>query len=501
MAPVRLPNVSMVRTAQEVEMRSFHVAAIAALSAVLSACYVMRPSEGGGQQAGPASGGRIADPADVLVPAGYRVEKVAEGLTFPTGVTFDESGRPYVVESGYSYGEVFTTPRLLRIERDGRKSVVVNGTNNGPWTGVAFAHGAFYVAEGGELQGGRILRVTPSGQVSAIVQGLPSFGDHHTDGPVVGPDGAIYFGQGTATNSGVVGPDNAMFGWLKRKPDFHDIPCKDIRLTGATFRSKDIAGTGEAVTGPFSAFGRVDGPVIKGSVPCSGAVMKVAPEGGALQLVAWGFRNPFGLAFSPDGQLYVADNAYDDRGSRPVWGAADLLWRVQPGTWYGWPDFSGERGVSDSHFKPPGKEKLEFILAEHPNKGQTPVAYFGVHSSSDGFDFSRNAAFGHPGEAFVAQFGDQSPAVGKVLAPVGFKVVRVDVRTGRIEDFAVNRGKGNGPATHQGTHGLERPVAARFDPSGTALYIVDFGVLKMEGQKAMPQTETGVLWRVVKEAR
>ena len=45
----------------------------------------------------------------------------------------------------------------------------------------------------------------------------PAYGDHHTNGPVI-KDGYIYFSTGTATNAGVVGPDNAEFGWLKRFP-------------------------------------------------------------------------------------------------------------------------------------------------------------------------------------------------------------------------------------------------------------------------------------------
>jgi hypothetical protein len=45
---------------------------------------------------------------------------------------------------------------------------------------------------------------------------------------------------------------------------------------------------------------------------------------------------------------------------------------------------------------------------------------------------------------------------------------------------------------------LERPVAARFDPSGSALYIVDFGVLSMTPGPA-PQKETGVLWKITRE--
>jgi hypothetical protein len=90
-----------------------------------------------------------------------------------------------------------------------------------------------------------------------------------------------------------------------------------------------------------------------------------------------------------------------------------------------------------------------------------------------------------------------------VLAPVGFRVDRVDVNTGVIQGFAWNRGEQNGPASKlANAHGgLERPIAARFDNSGAALYIVDFGVLTMEDGKPHPQQSTGVLWRITRERR
>jgi glucose/arabinose dehydrogenase len=152
------------------------------------------------------------------VSCGYCIEPVATGLTYPTAVITDEYDRVYILEAGYSFGEDFRQPRLLRLEPDGQLSVVAVGRNNGPWTGMSYHRGVFYVSEGGEIEGGRILRITPGGQITPLVEGLPSMGDHHTNRPVVGPDGYLYFGVGTATNSGVVGYDNAKFGWLKRHP-------------------------------------------------------------------------------------------------------------------------------------------------------------------------------------------------------------------------------------------------------------------------------------------
>ncbi|MDP2312653.1 MAG: PQQ-dependent sugar dehydrogenase [Pseudomonadota bacterium] len=463
---------------------------------LLAGCFALRPSNGGGEVRDVAP--RTAAAADVALPEGYRIEVVATGLTFPTAVTFDDAGGIYVVEAGYAYGEVFTTPRILEVLPGGGLRPVVSGENP-PWTGAVWHEGAFYIAEGGQIDGGRIVRARPNGPIEPLVEGLPGLGDHHTNGPAIGPDGWLYFGQGTATNSAVVGEDNRGFGWLERHPDFHDTPCEDVVLAGQNFESRAPDGK-KSTTGAYVPFGTPTeaGQVIAGRVPCSGAVMKVPLEGGGLEMVAWGFRNPFGLAFTPDGTLYVSDNGYDVRGSRPVWGNGDWLWRVEPGRWYGWPDYAGGQALGQ-RFDPPGKKPPRPLLAEPPDTPPKPAATFGVHSSADGLDFARNEQFGHVGEAFVAVFGDMAPNVGKVLHPVGYNVVRVDVATGVIHEFATNSGKTRGPASLLGTGGLERPVAVRFDPAGTSLYIVDFGVMTTLRQGAQPRPGTGVLWRVWRE--
>jgi hypothetical protein len=50
-----------------------------------------------------------------------------------------------------------------------------------------------------------LLRVGRDGNIRPILGDLPSFGDHHVNGPVIGPGGRLYFGIGTFTNSGVLG--------------------------------------------------------------------------------------------------------------------------------------------------------------------------------------------------------------------------------------------------------------------------------------------------------
>lgn len=463
---------------------------------LLCSCYGTRQSKGGGQISGTPP--REINPADVVLPEGYRIEAVASRLNFPTAIAFDEEGVPYVIEAGYSYGEVFRKPRLLKIA-NGKTETVATGEENGPWTGITFHKNNFYIAEGGQKEGGKILKVTPGGEISAVVEGLPGMGDHHTNGPVI-RDGYIYFTTGSVTNSGVVGPDNAEFGWLKRHPELHDIPCEDITLAGENFETEQVLTDEQddkAVTGAYLPFGTAStaGQVIKGKLPCSGAVLRVPVSGGKMELVAWGLRNPYGLAVSADGKLYVTENAADARGSRPLWGVGDVLWEIRPGAWYGWPDYSEGKPVR--LFKTPGGPALKPLLQEEKGEVPKPVAVLAVHSSSNGIDFSSNGNFGFENHAFIAQFGDMAPNVGKVLSPVGFKIVNVDVQSGAAEDFAVNRGKKGGPASRLRTGGLERPVSVKFDPSGDHLYIVDFGILKLtEDGKSVPVENTGVIWKV-----
>lgn len=466
---------------------------------VLTGCYSMRPSQGGGQTDFSPPRRVIVD--EIALPAGYRIEAVAQNLNFPTGALFDDRDRLHVIEAGYSYGEAFGTPRLLRVEPNGRTTVIASG-DNPPWTGGSFHEGRFYISEGGTP--GRILQVDAEGRVTRLVDHLPPRTDHFTNRPVVGPDGFVYFGQGTATNSGIVGEDNLKMGWLKRLPDAHDVPCENVTLAGRNYRTRHLLRpeAGEVETGAYVPYGTATsaGQVIEGRVPCTGAIMRVPLGGGALELVAWGLRHPYGLTFSPNGQLYVTDNGYDDRGSRPVWGTGDYLWVIKPGTWYGWPDYAGGEPLYRERFKVPGKAQPEFLLGRHPQKPPRPVAEFGVHSSTNGLDFSRNEAFGHVGQIFAAQFGDMAPNTGKVLHPVGFRVVRADPKTGVVEEFAANKGKFVGPASWLGSGGFERPVDVRFDRDGTALYVVDFGVMTMEATGPRPHPGTGVVWRITREA-
>src|SRR5919107_2038085 len=132
-----------------------------------------------------------------------------------------------------------STSRILKVDNQSRTiSVLVDRNLNGPITDIEFYNGKLYVSHRGiistvELQ---------TGLVKDIIVGLPSIGDHHNNQIAIGGgpnNNRIYFGQGEATNSGVVGEDNFRLGWAKTAPYFHDIPAKNITLTGQNFITKN----------------------------------------------------------------------------------------------------------------------------------------------------------------------------------------------------------------------------------------------------------------------
>ena len=435
-------------------------------------------------------------PKDILVPAGYAVEVVASGFNEPVHCCFDDEGRCYVVECGHKIDA--GPPRVLRVDVATGAQTVFYQVPEDQWvktgavTGASWHRGALYLANTD-----RLTRITPDGRSTDVVTGLPGRGDHQTNHPVVGPDGKLYFGQGSATNTGVVGPDNFAYEWLPKFPTVCDVPAQDVTLVGTNFDSSDVTGalTGRVETGAYVPFKtRTEpGQIVRGSNKPTGAILRWDPEGGDVEVVAWGLRNPYGLAFHPDGRLFATEHGIDERGHRYVVGDLEDLYEVTAGEWYGWPDFASGIRLDDPAWSGKGREP---VLAKHPNPAPPrPFAVFPAHAAPNGFDFSRDERFGFVGDAFVALFGDAAPVTSRPIMPRGFKVVRVDMRTGAVHDFAVNRI--TGPASKLPHDGFERPSHCQFGPDGS-LYVVDFGELEFAPERGgvRAQARTGTLWRI-----
>lgn len=436
-------------------------------------------------------------PEDVLVPDGYAVDVVATGFNAPVQCCFDDQGHCYVVECGH---KIEAKPRIMRVDVATGESTVFFELPQDRWimtgavTGACWHDGHLYVMNTDTLS-----RISRDGTMEDLVTDLPGLGDHQANYPVVGPDGKLYFGQGSHTNTGVVGADNFAYEWLPRYPDRHDIPGQDVVLIGRNYEMPDVLGNPARTvrTGAFVPFGTETSPgqVIAGNVKCNGSILRCNPDGTDLELVAWGLRNPYGIAFAPDGRLFATEHGIDERNVRHIIGDHEDFYEIVDGAWYGWPDFATGIRLDDPYWGTGGRGR-EPVLAEHPEPHPPkPFATFDQHSGPNGVDFCRDGAFGFPGDAFVALFGDLTPVTARLKAPAGFKVVRVDMRTGQVVDFAVNTI--TGPASRLPHAGLERPSHCQFGPDG-ALYIVDFGEISIAPEKGGIRVweGTGTLWRI-----
>lgn len=421
-------------------------------------------------------------PEDIMLPPGYKIDVFATGLTTPINMTFTGRGEMLVADSGITDGN----GKVLKLTDQGF-TVIADGFHP-PLTGITEYEGNIYVAHRRY-----VTVVQPDGTKRNIIEGLPSNGDHHNNRVVFGPDGKMYFGQGTATNSGVVGKDN---GWVKEHPYFHDYPGARITLNGENFQTPGfLKGFQERMesTGAYVPFGveTYPGKVVDGVTRASGSILRANPDGSELELVAWGLRNPFRLRFDRYNRLFAANHGMDVRGSRPVANSPDEFQWIRPGIWYGFPDFTGGLPVTMPQFRPEGKPQPAFLLAEHLMQPPYPVASFPAHSATMGFSFNENPSFAPIGDVFIAEFGANAPETtgGKLLPFVGHRVSRIDMATGQVYPFAINRtGR---PASKTNGGGLERPIDAVFDANGS-LYVLDFG--QFAGSTGVPGT--GVIWKI-----
>jgi len=428
-------------------------------------------------------------PEDIKVPGGYKVEVFAKDLDTPINLIINEKGDMLLADAGVTDGN----GKVLKLKNN-KFEVIAEGFSP-PLTGINCYRGDIYVSHRGF-----ITTIKPDGTMENIIAGLPSWGDHHNNQVMFGPDGKMYFGQGTATNSAVVGEDNA--DWVKQYPFFHDYSGANIVLKGQNFLTPNLLILNEkksSYTGAYSPFGVPAGAgvEVRGIIPANGSIVRANPDGSNLELVAWGLRNPFRMKFDCFGRLFCTNHGMDVRGSRPVDKCPDEFQLVTPGIWYGWPDYSGGIPVTLPVFKPEGMSAPTFLLAQHPMVPPKPFACFPNHAATMGFDFNYDENFGSVEDAYVAEFGSMAPTStgGKPAPFVGHRVSKLNMDTGEISDFAVNQS--GLAATATGGGGFERPIDVIFDNKGS-MYVVDFGVSPPD-KTGQFIPGTGVIWRISRE--
>ncbi|WP_312444198.1 PQQ-dependent sugar dehydrogenase [Lacrimispora sp.] len=428
---------------------------------------------------------RKLDPNRISVPIGYQIEIFAQGLNAPIGMVFTEKGDMLIADSGLAT----MNPQVIRISNEGME-VVAEGFNI-PLTGINYKNGYIYVSHKGV-----VTVINPNGTRQDIIKGLPSFGDFSNNRVEVSNNEKIYFGQGTATNSGVVGLDN---NWIFDHPYFHDYPGSYIILNQANFETKNvmIPAMESAITGSFSPFGVPNiqqYEVRRGTRLASGSVLRANLDGSNIELVAWGLRNPFCMKFDNSDRLIISNQGMDTRGSRPIANALDELFLFKTGAWYGWPDYSGGEPVTMPRFTPIRGRKPELLLETIPSAPPAPTAVFPTGSTIMGFDFNETPDFGPIGDIYIACFGrvQYEESNEYIHSGVGHRIMRVNIVSGEISTFAINK------SGFPEESGLSRPTDVVFGPDG-AMYISDMAIADIE-RPNMYLSNTGVIWRIRKIA-
>lgn len=453
-----------------------------------------------------------------VLPAGYTIKPLLWNLKNPGSFAFDNHGNLYVGDVGFAYNGLFLPPRILKIDNQTKNvSVFVDRGLDRPLSDVTFHDNKLYVSNGG-----RISTVDKNGIVKNIITSLPGIGDHFVTQIAFAPDGKrFYFGIGVATNSGVAGIDN---GWVQTIPGFHDIPGKNIILTGVNFNSDNFM-TAEkndsAQTGAYVPFNQSThkGESIKGDIKCTGCILSASSDGSDVKLVAWGLRHPYGLSFTPQGQLLVSMNGVDERGVRNIANDGDKVYLIDIsnqtkfGQFYGWPDYfgNGEPVIQPKFASPLNHQPLQFLISNSPPVVK-PFAVVDVGAALTQIDFSKNNAFGYSGKAFIGEYGTLAPQTHLTAVPpnaspgsvmgqlIGQKVITLDPVTGQSSSFvSINTADES-----------FRPTGIKFDPDGKSLFIASVGNNEVRTvtprgayfpfPMGQPWTypNTGIIWQVTR---
>jgi glucose/arabinose dehydrogenase len=215
---------------------------------------------------------------------GFAVSLYGQFPGQPMQITFGPDGRLYatVLENGTRQGAVYALDASGNTER-------VSPTFESP-VGLAFAPGTdtLYVSSRTTPESdGSLWRVLPDGTATQLIADLPccrTSVDSQPQGLTFGPDGYLYIG--IASLSDRAEPDNPQFERY-------------------------------ATPQPFES-----------------SILRVQPANGSAEVYAAGFRDPYDLAFAPDGKLYATDNGTLD-------GIGDRVLMVERDAHYGFPYWRG----------------------------------------------------------------------------------------------------------------------------------------------------------------
>jgi glucose/arabinose dehydrogenase len=325
------------------------------------------------------------------VPAGFKIELFAEGLSGPRQIRVAPNGDIFVAET--RAGRI----RVLRAA-DGSSKPSVNDIYA---SGLRQPFGIAFFPNGNDPQWIYIANtdsvvrfpyksgdIKASGKPESVIAELPHGYGHSTRDIVFTNDSKrmlVSVGSASNVGEGMGSPVGGLPSWIGEQP------------LGASWGSEtDRAG-----------------------------VLAFDPEGKHPGVFATGIRNCVGLAVHPQtGDLYCSTNERDGLGDNLV---PDYVTRVREGAFYGWPWFYIGDNEDPRH---PGERP------DLRGKITAPDVLLQAHSASLGLTFYNAGMFPaeYRGDGFAAEHGSWNRS-----KRTGYKVIRLRLRdgvpTGEYQDF------------------------------------------------------------------
>ena len=294
-------------------------------------------------------GGNRSAATTITVGDGFTSSTVASGLSAPTDFRFLPDGRILFAEKGGAIkatgkdGQLQSTP-LITLPSSTVWARGVNGIEVDPdYEENGYIYVSYIRSDNYQRlsrltvtdPAAEVLTVDPASEV-VLVQGTdPAGNDHHGGGLSFGPDGKLYWSLGDNVCCSVVDGSNSQ--------NLSNMYGKVLRLNP----------DGSAPD---------DNPFYDGDGPNYDAIY------------ATGFRNPFRLAFTPDGKLLVGDVG------QAKWEEVNL---VTAGANYGWPNAEGPcDGIGTSNCATPSSYANPIYAYRHASGGSSITAVMGYDGLS-----------------------------------------------------------------------------------------------------------------------
>jgi glucose/arabinose dehydrogenase len=368
------------------------------------------------------------------VPAGFKIEAIATGLSNPRNVLALPNGDVLIVEAKIERSEPVQRPK-------------------DPIRGLIMAR-AHAQSQSGQAPG-------PSNQITLLRDGN---GDGRPDGRSVLVDRLnAPFGIAVINNDLYVANTDAVVRY-PFTPGQTRITAPPVTVVGLPAGPINHHWTKSLVASPdgtrlYASVGSNSNALERGveAEKDRAAILEIDPATGLYKVFASGLRNPNGLTFYPGSNtLWTVVNERDELGPNLV---PDYMTSVRPGGFYGWPySYYGQ------HVDPRVRPQRPDLVA----RAISPDYALSSHVAALGLAFYGGASFpaSFRGGAFIGEHGSWNRT-----EPHGYKVAFVSFRNGKPvgipQDFVtgfLKDGKARG-----------RPVGVSVDRTGALIVADDVG--------------------------